>query len=76
MTTFIIQQHKKQVEQKHRHAKEIRKQATRVANSNDQYDDKLQEQNIALFERKHISQDMSKTLRTCLLRNIECFNLF
>ena len=53
-------QHEKVLDKKSMKLKEIRKEATQTANLNDRFDDKLREENASLFERKHISQDMSK----------------
>ena len=40
--------------------KEIKKSSVKVANINDQFDDKLKDNNVTLHERKHIKEEISK----------------
>jgi hypothetical protein len=39
---------------------EIRNKSLKTANDNDKFDDKLKESNVRLFERKHISEELSE----------------
>jgi hypothetical protein len=57
---YQAKQHEKVLAKKERQLNDVRKEATRTANLNAQYDDHLKEANVSLYERKNIAQDMSK----------------
>ncbi len=46
--------------QKAKSVNDIKKSSIKVANTNDQFDDKLKDTNVVLHERKHIKEELSK----------------
>ena len=56
----MVKQYEKVYGQKAKKLKDINKFSIKVANNNDQYDDKIKDLNISLHQRKHINEEMSK----------------
>ena len=56
---IILKEYEKSYENKTKKMKEIKNQAVKFANSNDQFDDDLREKNVVLHDHKHINDELS-----------------
>ena len=49
--------------QKAKALKELNRKSVKIANTNYQYNEKLQENNVILHDRKHISEEIGKLMQ-------------
>lgn len=54
------EQHAKLYTNRNKKLKSIRDQSVKLANDNDNMDDQLKDNNVVLYDRKHIESEMSK----------------